>query len=173
MALNGRTFTEQIFAGFVWEHSTGIHRRYAHGCITEPTERESKKPARFVAEGLGGRAALLFSRRAGWQGCALFSRSIKGRVAESLRNFFYFQQFKLSGTGLGRCAPKAVTSRGLASTCSCGISRTVPLEGAHLAVVNLQAARCRRTVPAFRRFRGASMRAALMDARPCAAPITA
>ena len=54
-ALNGRKFTEHIFAGFVWEHGTGIHRRYAYGCITEPTEREPIRPAPLP-------------RRVGWQG---------------------------------------------------------------------------------------------------------
>ena len=104
---------------------------------------------------------------------AFFIAEDKGKGRGEFAELFYFKQFKLSGTGLERCAPKAGTSRGLASTCCCGISRTVPLVGPHLAVVNLQAARCRRTVLAFRRFRGASMRAAPMDARPCAAPITA
>ena len=58
--------------GFVWEHGTGIHRRCAHGCITEPTERESIRPAPL-------------SRRAGWQ-CLRFCRGGLGGKAARKKN---------------------------------------------------------------------------------------
>ena len=146
-----------FLGGFVWEQGTGIHRRCAHGCITEPTERESIRPAPLSRRvGVAGPSINRIERFWGTRNCFKFAALFVDAERTEVHGTFYFQQFKLSGTGLERCAPKPSGHVGLF-----GILPYLaePMVGPHLTVVNLQAARCRRTL---------GSRSAGSVAHPCA-----